>query len=63
MLVEHVEGKDVEYVRGFTAEEMRKLFGGRLTPNRQKCCLLSWKVLQSAVFSPAVRAANGVKAK
>jgi nitrogen fixation NifU-like protein len=23
-----------------------------LTPNRQKCCLLSWKVLQTAVFSP-----------
>ncbi len=27
-------------------------YGARLTPNRQKCCLLSWKVLQSAVHSP-----------
>jgi nitrogen fixation protein NifU and related proteins len=28
------------------------LFGARLTPNRQKCCLLSWRVLQAAIFSP-----------
>ena len=33
-------------------EDMLKLYGARLTPNRQKCCLLSWKVLQSAVHSP-----------
>ena len=52
MLVEHIEGKDVGYVKQFSAEEMLKLFGARLTPNRQKCCLLSWKVLQSAIFSP-----------
>ena len=31
---------------------MLALYGPRLTPNRQKCCLLSWKVLQSAVHSP-----------
>lgn len=52
MLVEHVEGKDLDFVKRFSAEDMLKLFGARLTPNRQKCCLLSWKVLQSAVFSP-----------
>ena len=34
----------------------------KLTPNRQKCCLLAWRVLQSAVYSPrrrAVRPAAG----
>jgi len=31
---------------------MLELFGARLTPNRQKCCLLSWRVLQAAVHSP-----------
>jgi nitrogen fixation NifU-like protein len=31
---------------------MLELYGPRLTPNRQKCCLLSWKVLQLAVHSP-----------
>ncbi len=52
MLVERMDGKSVEDIKRFTAEEMLELFGPRLTPNRQKCCLLSWKVLQSAIFSP-----------
>jgi nitrogen fixation NifU-like protein len=45
-------GKTVADVKQFSAEDMLKLYGARLTPNRQKCCLLSWKVLQSAVHSP-----------
>ena len=36
----------------FTADDMLELFGVRLTPNRQKCCLLSWRVLQAAIYSP-----------
>ena len=52
MLMEAVEGKSVDEVRQFSAEEMLRLYGPRLTPNRQKCCLLSWGVLQSAVFAP-----------
>ncbi len=31
---------------------MLHLFGVRLTPNRQKCCLLPWRVLQAAIYSP-----------
>jgi len=31
---------------------MLALFGAKLTPNRQKCCLLSWRVLQQAIYSP-----------
>jgi nitrogen fixation NifU-like protein len=52
MLVQQVEGKSVDEVRAFSAEDMLRLFGARLTPNRQKCCLLSWRVLQTALFSP-----------
>ncbi len=52
MLLEEMFGKTVEELKAFSAEEMLRLYGPRLTPNRQKCCLLSWKVLQSAVHSP-----------
>jgi nitrogen fixation NifU-like protein len=52
MLLEEMFGKTVEDIKEFSAEDMLKLYGPRLTPNRQKCCLLSWKVLQSAVHSP-----------
>ena len=52
MLLEKMQGKTVEEAKQFSAGDMLKLYGPRLTPNRQKCCLLSWKVLQSAVHSP-----------
>lgn len=52
MLIEKIEGKTVEEAKEFTANEMLDLFGPKLTPNRQKCCLLSWRVLQSALHSP-----------
>lgn len=52
MLMEQVEGKSMEEIRAFTADDMLKLFQAKLTPNRQKCCLLSWRVLQSAIFAP-----------
>ena len=52
MLMEKIEGKTVDEIRQFRAEEMLELFGARLTPNRQKCCLLSWRVVQSALHSP-----------
>jgi nitrogen fixation NifU-like protein len=52
MLVERVSGRDVEEAKQFSAADMLELFGAKLTPNRQKCCLLPWRVLQSAIFSP-----------
>lgn len=52
MLLEAMEGKSIEEIKDFSAADMLELYGPRLTPNRQKCCLLSWKVLQSAVHSP-----------
>ncbi len=51
MLMEKVEGLSLEELKQFTADDMLKLFGARLTPNRQKCCLLSWRVIQAAVHS------------
>ncbi|MCM2369052.1 Fe-S cluster assembly sulfur transfer protein SufU [Aporhodopirellula aestuarii] len=52
MLLEAIEGKTIEEVEKFSAEDMLSLFGPQLTPNRQKCCLLSWKVLQGALKRP-----------
>ena len=40
MLVEKFDGQPIEEVKQFTAKDMLDLFGVRLTPNRQKCCLL-----------------------
>lgn len=58
MLTEHFEGRTVEEVKQFSAQDMLKLFGAKLTPNRQKCCLLPWRVLQAAIFAP-VKSSNG----
>ena len=52
MLMEAIEGKSVEEIKEFSANDMLQLFQAKLTPNRQKCCLLSWRVVQSALFSP-----------
>ncbi len=62
ILVEAMEGKTVEEIKEFTADQMRNLFQVKLTPNRQKCCLLSWRVLQSALYSPIdVSDSDGVR--
>lgn len=52
MLLEELCGKTVDEVSQFSAEDMLKLYGPRLTPNRQKCALLGWRVIQQAVHSP-----------
>jgi nitrogen fixation protein NifU and related proteins len=52
LLVREMEGRTVAEAAAFTADDMLHLFGPRLTPNRQKCCLLSWRVLQMALRSP-----------
>ena len=52
MLMEAIEGKSVDEVKKFSAQDMLELYQARLTPNRQKCCLLSWRVIQSALHSP-----------
>jgi nitrogen fixation protein NifU and related proteins len=52
MLLEQMHGKSLEEAMSFSAEKMLELFGAKLTPNRQKCCLLAWRTLQQAVHSP-----------
>ena len=61
MVTEKLEGRTVEEVRAFTAEQMLELFGARLTPKRQKCCLLPWRGWQAAVFSRANNNDGGEK--
>ncbi len=56
MLMEKIEGLTLDELKHFSAADMLGLYGARLTPNRQKCCLLSWRVVQEAVHSPI---ANG----
>ena len=58
MLMEQIEGKTVDELKEFTANQMLELFGPKLTPNRQKCCLLSWRVVQEAVHTPVQGAAR-----
>lgn len=52
MLMEQIEGKSVDEIKSFGANDMLALFRAKLTPNRQKCCLLPWRVLQAAVHAP-----------
>jgi nitrogen fixation NifU-like protein len=52
MLTERIEGMTLDELKAFSADDMLELFQAKLTPNRQKCCLLSWKVAQAAVHSP-----------
>ena len=59
MLVEQLEGKTIDEVKNFSADDMLKLFGAKLTPNRQKCCLLSWRVVQQAIYSPVGASDDG----
>lgn len=55
MLMEKIEGMKVEDLKEFSARDMLALYGPPLTPNRQKCCLLSWRVVQQAIYSPKAR--------
>lgn len=55
MLVEAIEGKSRDEAQSVSANDMLSLFGPKLTPNRQKCCLLCWRVLQSALYSPVIK--------
>lgn len=52
MLLEEMQGKSVKEIMEYSAEDMLELFQAKLTPNRQKCCLLGWRALQQAVHAP-----------
>lgn len=61
MLMEAIEGKSIEEAKAFSAEDMLKLYGPRLTPEQQKCCLVSWQAVQAALHSPLTDSEDGAK--
>jgi len=59
ILMERIQGRPLDDVKSLSAQQMLDLFGAKLTPNRQKCCLLCWRVLQSAIYSPVRQEEKG----
>jgi nitrogen fixation NifU-like protein len=51
ILCESIEGKSVEELRNFEAQQMLDLLKVRLTASRQKCGLLGFKVLKTILYS------------
>ena len=51
ILTEMVEGKTLDELREFTAPDMLELLKVRLTASRQKCGLLSFKVLKTMIYT------------
>lgn len=51
MLCEHVEGRSVEELRNMPAKEMLDIIQAPLTPSRQKCGLLGFKVLKTMLYT------------
>ncbi len=52
ILCEAVEGMSVVEAREFSANEMLKKLDEPIAVNRNRCCLLSWRVLQTALQTP-----------
>lgn len=51
MLCQHVEGRPVDELRQMPAKQMLDIIGVPLTPSRQKCGLLGFKVLKTMLYS------------
>lgn len=51
ILTEMIEGKTLDELRKFSAPEMLELLKVRLTASRQKCGLLSFKVLKTMIYT------------
>ena len=51
ILCESIEGKSLDELRDFQAQDMLDLLKVRLTASRQKCGLLSFKVLKTMLYS------------
>jgi nitrogen fixation NifU-like protein len=52
MLLEHIDGFTAEQVRDVSARDMLQILGSPLATDRQRCCLLPWRILQTALQSP-----------
>ena len=53
MLTEYIEGKSITDLRALTARGMLDLFRARITPRRQRCCLLAWQALRGTLEFPS----------
>lgn len=51
ILTKEIEGKTLDELREFQAKEMLGLLQVRLTASRQKCGLLSFKVLKTMIYT------------
>jgi nitrogen fixation protein NifU and related proteins len=51
ILMKEIEGKSLEELREFQAKEMLDLLKVRLTASRQKCGLLSFKILKTMIYT------------
>jgi nitrogen fixation protein NifU and related proteins len=51
ILTKEIEGKTLDELREFQAKEMLDLLKVRLTASRQKCGLLSFKILKTMIYT------------
>ena len=52
MLTEHVKGQKIDVLKDFTKDDMLKMLGIELSPNRLKCGLLALESAHKALNSP-----------
>jgi len=50
LLVESIEGRKLEEVKGISKEDLLEMLGIELSPVRLKCALLSLKVLKAGLY-------------
>lgn len=51
ILTQEIEGKTLDELRAFQAKDMLELLKVRLTASRQKCGLLSFKILKTMIYT------------
>ena len=51
ILTKEIEGKSLDELRDFQAKNMLDLLKVRLTASRQKCGLLSFKILKTMIYA------------
>ena len=63
ILTREIEGKTLEELKNFQAPQMLDLLRVRLTASRQKCGLLSFKVLKTMIYTLAERKSDNTPGK
>ena len=63
ILTREIEGKTLEELKNFQAPQMLDLLRVRLTASRQKCGLLSFKVLKTMIYTLAEQKSDNTPGK